>query len=109
MGSTKRDTSSQLDKMVKMDNGSAYTVATTLPHEQLGRSAMSNLHTAMPAFFDVFDLTHYDAKRITFKNQSGESVNAVELRLHDMVFILLPACADDIARQLSKHAMPEVF
>lgn len=109
MDSTKQDTNSQLDKMVKLDNGSTYLVATALPHEQSGRSTMSNFHTTMPAYFDVFDLTHYDAKRITFKNQSGESVNAVELRLHDMVFILLPACADDIARQLSKHAMPEVF
>lgn len=109
MDSTKQDMSSQFGKTVEFGNGSEFTIATALPHEQSGRSAMSNLHTVMPAFFDVFDLTHYDAKRITFKNQNGEFVNAVELRLHDMVFILLPACADDIARQLSKHAMPEVF
>lgn len=85
---------------------------TTLPVSLMpstGRSETCKyLHTSMPAFFDIFDMNHYNCKKIKFKNQSNEDVSAVELTLHDTVFLLMPSCAEDLARQLSKASQAEI-
>lgn len=97
MGSTKRDTSSQLDKTLSLDG-----VLTQVDLDKEGDAFIE----ARLEDFQVYRTVVEGCRQGGITNR----VPSVVLRLYDTTYILTQSLADDIGRQLQKAAnLSEVF